>query len=122
MMKLGFSAGKNIAMKVPAHEFEQTVRFYRDVLGFEELKDLITDADNSVVFAFGDNYLWIDKMAALSQAEIWLEIVTEDMDVAAYYLQQQGCSRRDQIEALQTDFRGFWVTSPANIIHLVNEK
>lgn len=121
MMKLDFSAGKNIAMKVPLHEFEQTVRFYRDVLGFEVLEDVVRNNHDSVAFAFGDTVLWVDKVAALSQAEIWLEIVTEDVDAAAYYLQQQGCSRRDEIEALPKDFRGFWIASPANIIHLVKE-
>lgn len=121
-MKLDFSAGKNIAMKVPAHEFEQTIRFYRDVLGFEVLEDIASDSDDSVAFAFGDTILWVDKAAALSQAEIWLEIVTEDVESAAYYLRQQGCFRRDEIEVLPQDFRGFWISSPANIIHLVNEE
>ena len=27
-----FTAGKNIALKTPTHEFEKTVSFYRDVL------------------------------------------------------------------------------------------
>ena len=30
----GFRPGKNIAMKIPAHEFDATLGFYRDVLGF----------------------------------------------------------------------------------------
>lgn len=36
-MQSGFRPGRNIAMKVPAHEYEQTAAFYRDVLEFREL-------------------------------------------------------------------------------------
>ncbi|MGD8293677.1 MAG: VOC family protein [Desulfobacterales bacterium] len=36
-MKPKFSPGKNIAMKVPTHEYDNTVAFYRDILGFEEV-------------------------------------------------------------------------------------
>ncbi|MEE9337805.1 MAG: hypothetical protein V3U87_06970 [Methylococcaceae bacterium] len=36
-MKPKFTSGKNIAMKVPVHEFDRTVVFYRDILGFEEV-------------------------------------------------------------------------------------
>lgn len=36
-MDLQFHPGRNIAMKVPSHEHEDTVRFYRHVL---RLKDL----------------------------------------------------------------------------------
>ncbi len=33
----------------------------------------------NVGFEFGSKQLWIDKVARLSQAEIWLEIVTDDV-------------------------------------------
>jgi predicted enzyme related to lactoylglutathione lyase len=32
-----FSGGRNIAMKVPPHQWETTVAFYRDVLGWLEI-------------------------------------------------------------------------------------
>ncbi len=32
-METTFRGGHNIAMKVPPHQFEATVNFYRDVLG-----------------------------------------------------------------------------------------
>ena len=34
-MEAKFEPGRNIAMKIPTHEHESTVRFYRDVLGSE---------------------------------------------------------------------------------------
>ncbi|HBR99063.1 MAG TPA: hypothetical protein DD979_17040 [Gammaproteobacteria bacterium] len=38
-----FQAGRNIAMKVPPHQYDATVRFYRDTLGFQtfEIRDAI---------------------------------------------------------------------------------
>jgi len=56
-----------------------------------------------------------------SQAEIWLEIVTDDIEAAAKHLKYHECVRCDEIETLPNDFRGFWVSSPSNIIHLINE-
>jgi catechol 2,3-dioxygenase-like lactoylglutathione lyase family enzyme len=35
--KVKFAAGRNIAMKVPPHQYEATVGFYRDVLGLKEI-------------------------------------------------------------------------------------
>lgn len=117
-MQSGFRPGRNIAMKVPVHEYERTVAFYRDVLGFEALADAGSSTE-SARFAFDDKVLWIDRVPGLSQAEIWLEVVADDVEGAAARLQQAGCARRDEIEALPPDFEGFWVANPANIIHLV---
>ncbi|MFZ0242986.1 MAG: hypothetical protein WAL90_15185 [Desulfobacterales bacterium] len=74
-LKAKFTGGRNIAMKVPPHQFEETVRFYRDVLGLEER----SREKSSVCFAFGSNRLWIDRTPSFSQAEIWLEVVTDDI-------------------------------------------
>jgi hypothetical protein len=119
-MSTGFRAGENIAMKVPRHEFDKTVSFYRDVLGLEELAGL-SESESSVVFEFGGKRLWIDCVPTLSQAEIWLEILADDLEQAAHALELAGCARRDEIEPLPPGLRGFWVASPANLIHLVTE-
>ncbi|HAK61577.1 MAG TPA: hypothetical protein DCO77_14575 [Nitrospiraceae bacterium] len=111
-----FTAGRNIAMKVPAHEFEATVIFYRDIIGLP----LAEGDEPGIVFAFGDKQLWIDRADHLSQAEIWLEIRTDDVRVAEKYCRENGIVRRDEIENLPPGFEGFWISSPANIIHLVS--
>ncbi len=116
-----FTAGRNIAMKVPSHEFNRTVAFYRDVLGFEEVASASPGEARSVTFEFGDKQLWIDAVAGLSQAELWLEIVTEDVEAASRYLEGNDCVRRDEIEPLPVGFKGFWVANPANVIHLVTQ-
>lgn len=117
-MALEFEPGKNIAMKIPSHEYEETVRFYRDVLRFKELTG--SSADHTPRFQFGDKVLWLDCMPGLSQAEIWLEVVTSDISKASEYLKEQDCHRRDEIEPLPEGLKAFWVANPANIIHLVS--
>ena len=110
-----FAAGRNIAMKVPPHLYEATIQFYRDLLGLKE----ITKHSPSIGFEFGSNNLWIDRVPGISQAEIWLEVVTNDLDAACAQLSAAGVVRCDEIEPLPQGFQGFWVSSPASIIHLV---
>jgi catechol 2,3-dioxygenase-like lactoylglutathione lyase family enzyme len=115
-----FSGGKNIAMKVPPHLWEAAVAFYRDVLGLRIIEHAPADsATPTLVFEFGANHLWVDRVNGLSQAEIWLEVETDDVVAAAAYLKAAGIPRRDEIEPLGEDFPGFWISSPASIIHLV---
>jgi catechol 2,3-dioxygenase-like lactoylglutathione lyase family enzyme len=113
--KATFRAGRNIAMKVPSHLYDVTVHFYRDVLGLHE----IAVHSPSVVFEFGSNQLWIDSVAGISQAETWLEVLTDDIDAASEHLRAAGIVRCDSIEPLPDGFQAFWISSPASIIHLV---
>ncbi|MCT8998755.1 VOC family protein [Chelativorans intermedius] len=117
-MRPKFEGGRNIAMKVPPHHFDATVRFYRDVLGLETIESLAPD----IVFVFGANRLWIDRVPGMSQTEIWLEVATEDREAAAEHLAREGVSRRDEIEPLPEGFPGFWVAGPGDIIHLIHEQ
>lgn len=116
-----FSAGRNIAMKVPADEYDRTVAFYRDVLKLESLGPNPPGEVESTRFRFGDMTLWIDKIGTISQAEIWLEIETTDIEAASRYLADKDCSRRDEIEPLPESINGFWLANPASIIHLITE-
>ncbi|MCG8427182.1 MAG: VOC family protein [Chromatiales bacterium] len=120
-MKPNFKPGKNIAIKVPAHEFEKTVNFYKAVLGLKQIDVDSPDQFDSVAFEFGDKNLWVDKISGISQAEIWLEIETDNAVEAKKYLEGQGCAVRDEIEPLPPTLNGFWLSSPSNIIHLVVE-
>ncbi|MBY4678905.1 hypothetical protein [Marinobacterium arenosum] len=116
-----FAGGRNIAMKVPAHQWRQTVQFYRDLVGLKVIEPESADG-TSVCFEFGANRLWIDRVAALSQAEIWLELTTGDLTRAVNRCECGGVVRRDEIEPLPEQVRGFWIENPASIIHLVCEK
>ncbi len=116
------SAGKNIAMKVPAKDFESTVYFYQHVLGFETVDIDSPDNFDSVAFAFGSMHLWIDKIDSIDKAEIWLEIDTDNYQKTAQYLEQQGVERCDEVEPLPADFKGCWIKNPAGIVHLLNQR
>lgn len=120
-MKPNFNPGKNIAIKVPTHEFEKMVNFYKVILGLKQKEASSPDEFDSVTFEFGDKNLWIDKISGISQAEVWLEIETDNVEEAQKYLEDQGCAIRNEIEPLPANFNGFWLSSPSNIVHLVVE-
>ena len=110
-----FSGGANIAIKCPAHIYDQTVAFYRDTLALP----LVEDEADGCIFQFGPNRLWIDKVPNLSHPDIWLEIETNDTEAAASFLKVQGVARRDEVENLREDFNGFFISDPGGVIHLV---
>ncbi|GAA0341231.1 hypothetical protein GCM10009092_02200 [Bowmanella denitrificans] len=119
-MKPQFTPGNNMAMKIPSHEYQATLAFYREVLALTEITS--PEPGSTPRFAFGDKTLWLDNVATLSQAEIWLEIVTDNPQAAAEYFNKAGIQRCDDIEPLPADFKGFWITSPSNIIHLLSSQ
>ncbi len=109
--------GINIAMKVPIHQVDATLAFYRDTLGLEQ----ITGPGDAIGFRHGPNQLWIDPIAGCTHAEVWLELFTPDFPEAAEKLAKAGVVRNDGIEKLGPDFRGGWFFNPAGIVHLVRE-
>ena len=111
-----FAAGSNLAMKVPAPLYDQTVAFYRDTLALPLLKDL----PDGTIFAFGAMKLYIDRCPQMSQAEIWLQVTSSDTAAAAEHLATAGVARCDAIEPLPAGFDGFWISSTAGIIHLID--
>ena len=54
----------------------------------------------------------------LNLTKILLTIVTKEAEA---YSKTMGCARRDEIEPLPSDFKGFWISSPSNIIHLATQ-
>lgn len=109
--------GKNIALKIPPHELEETVAFYRDVLQLRPLGE----HHGSLDFDFDGKDLWLDKVESMSQAEMWLEVRSADLEAAAAFFEAHGVIRRDEIEPLPDGFEGFWITNAAGLIHLVSK-
>jgi catechol 2,3-dioxygenase-like lactoylglutathione lyase family enzyme len=107
-----FTPGRNIALKVPPHAYEATIRFYRDVLRLQPIEN----HPPNVGFEFGGKQLWVDRVASLSQAEVWLEILTDEVSAAAAYLEAAGVVRCDAIEPLPEGHQGFWIADPASIV------
>ena len=115
-MDARFRGGVNISMNVPPHQYEATLAFYRDVVGLKPASH-----NGATGFELGPNRLWIDEAPGMSQAEIWLELFTDDFQDAAAHLSDAGVVRCDAIEPLPEGFRGGWITNPANIVHMVRE-
>jgi len=115
-MPLHFQGGPNIALKLPPSVFDDTLTFYRDTLRLPILKE----HSPSQVFQFGQSLLWLDRVESLSQAEVWLQIVTNDTAAAREHLAQASVTRCDEIEELPEGFDGFWVLSPSSIVHLIS--
>ncbi len=109
--------GGIIAMKVPSHQYEATVAFYREIV---RLKPFTAKAP-AIGFALGPNRLWIDEAPMMSQAEIWLELFTPNFASTADHLARAGVVCCDAIEPLGEGFRGGWITNPANIVHMARE-
>ncbi len=72
------------------------------------------------MFEFGSNLLWLDRVETITQAEVWLELHTPDTAKAAKHLDESNVVRCDTVEKLPEGFDGFWISSPANIVHLVH--
>lgn len=107
--------GINIAMKVPSHQYEAVIAFYRDVVKLPVFEEKAP----AVGFLLGPNRLWIDEAPSYTQAEVWLELFTDDHGMALARLEAGGAIRCDQIEDLGDGFRGGWIMNPANIVHMV---
>ena len=109
--------GRNIALKIPAHEYDQTVAFYRDILQLRPLES----STGCIGFDFDGKDIWLDRVASLSQAEMWLEVRSDDLEAASEYLKAEGVVRCDGVEKLPDDFEGFWITNAAGLVHLVSK-
>ena len=116
-MTAKITGGINIAMKVPPHQYQATITFYRDVVGLKPF----TDKAPAIGFELGPNRLWIDEAPTLSQAEVWLELFTDDFSAPGDHFAKAGVVRCDAIEPLGEGFSGGWITNPANIIHMLRE-
>ena len=110
---MSITPGRNIAIKVPLHRWDEMLAFYRDRVGLAVRK---ASAD-SVAFAFGEITLWLDRVSSQSQADIWLELVTDDPAAA---LARLGGPKRDELEPLD-GVEGHWTSDPAGVVFLVRK-
>lgn len=118
---VAFAGGRNMAMKVPPHLWEETVGFYRDVVGLKVMENPFEGGPPSVGFEFGANRLWVDCVVGFSQTEIWLELTSDDVAAAEEHLESSHVVRCDYVEPLPPGSSAFWISSPASIVHLVSQ-
>ncbi|GAA2605415.1 VOC family protein [Actinomadura fulvescens] len=120
-----FTAGLNIAMKIPKARYEATVAFYRDTLGFEVSEDDVSSTptvSRTHAVRFGPTTLWLDCVDNFSQPDLWLQLHTDDLDAAVEQLAGTGITPCDEVEPLvNPESRSHWITNPAGIVHLLVE-
>ncbi|KAB2342187.1 VOC family protein [Actinomadura rudentiformis] len=125
MSKPEFTAGLNIAMKIPKAQYEATVAFYRDTLGFDVKEEEVSYAptvSRAHTVRFGPNTLWLDCVDTYSQPDVWLQLHTDDLDAAAATLAGTGIRPCDEVEPLKDlEFRTHWIKNPAGVVHLLAE-
>ncbi|TDC81747.1 hypothetical protein E1193_13955 [Micromonospora sp. KC606] len=120
-----FTAGLNIAMKIPKAQYEATVAFYRDTLGFDVKEGDVSYAPTvwkTHSVQFGPSTLWLDCVDNYSQSDLWLQLHTDDLDAAASKLADIGIHPCDEVEPLENlDSRTHWIKNPAGVVHLLAE-
>lgn len=121
-MDIDFKAGINIAVKIPRHQYERTVSFYRDILKLEVEEQPIrnpTVSRTHKVF-FGHNILWLDCVDNYTHSETWLQLTVPDIDAATEYLKANNVGTCDDIEELP--FNMHWIMDPAGTVFNVQER
>lgn len=115
-----FTGGTNIALKIPKHKYEETVRFYRDTLRLRVSEEAISNPTVSRTHSveFGPNTLWLDCVDNYTHSEIWLEINTANVSTATEYLAQNGTIIKDEFEEIPTDKH--WITDPAGAVMILS--
>lgn len=114
-----FSAGVNIAVKIPKSKYEQTVSFYRDVLKLEVTEKPM---DNPTVsrthqVKFGHNTLWLDCVDNYTHSETWLELRTPDVETATAHLRANGVDTCDELEKIPEGHH--WIMDPAGTVFIL---
>ncbi|WP_137110992.1 VOC family protein [Rhodobacter sp. SY28-1] len=105
--------GRNIAIKVPAHRWEEMLAFYRDRIGLAVRRD----GPENIALAFGEITLWLDRVPQQSQVDVWLELTSDDPDAALAHL---GSPQRDELEPLD-GVSGHWTSDPAGVVLLLRK-
>ncbi|GIG68730.1 VOC family protein [Phytomonospora endophytica] len=125
MSKPAYTAGLNIAMKIPKADYEATVAFYRDTLGFDVKEDDVSYAptvSRTHAVSFGPNTLWLDCVDNYASPDLWLQLHTDDLDAATGQLADIGVHPCDEVEPFDsTETRTHWIKNPAGIVHLLAE-
>ncbi len=116
-----FEAGTNIAMKIPVHQYEATVQFYRDVLLLEMEETPIKHPTvlKTYKVKFGAFTLWLDCVEGIDNSSLWLQITTPDVQAATDYLKSNGTRTFDELEEIPENMH--WIKDPAGTVMLLKD-
>ena len=65
-MTTNIIGGIDIAMKLPSHQYEETITFYCDVVCLKDIPEKV----RAVGFKLFPNQLWIDEVPTMMQVEV----------------------------------------------------
>lgn len=109
-----FRSGPNIAMKVPRERLREALGYCNRSLGLERIESLAP----AIVFALGENRLWIDTTEKVTEVEVWLEFQTDSSATAATLLGRTDVVQRESIEPLPRGFQGLWIKTRPDFLGL----
>lgn len=109
-----FRSGPNIAMKVPRERLQEALGYCNRSLGLERIESLAP----AIVFALGENRLWVDAAEKLTEVEVWLEFQTDSAATAATLLGRTDVVLRESIEPLPRGFQGLWIKTRPDFLGL----
>jgi hypothetical protein len=120
-MEQKFEGGINIAIKIPKSKYEETVRFYREILKLEVNEKPI---DNPTVsrtheVKFGPNIVWLDCVDNYTHSETWLDLRTNNVDQATSYLRSHGVVPCDELEKIPETMH--WIQDPAGTVFILRK-
>jgi hypothetical protein len=120
-MENQFNGGVNIAIKIPKSKYEQTVRFYIDILKLDVAEKPINNPTVSRTHEvkFGNNVLWLDCVDNYTHSEVRLKLKTPDVKDAVDYLHTMGVNTCDELEQIPDDMH--WIMDPAGTVFIVNK-
>jgi hypothetical protein len=120
-MSSRFDGGVNIAVKIPKARYEETVKFYKEILRLEVDEQPIEHRTISRTHKvkFGGNILWLDCVDNYTHVETWLELKTGDVGDAMSYLKSKGVNPCDELEDLPDN--AHWIMDPAGTVFIVSQ-
>lgn len=121
MNDIKFNGGINIAIKIPKSKYQETVKFYRDILKLEvtekEIKNPTVSKTHKV--KFGINIIWLDCVDNYTHSETWLELRTPNVEKATAYLRSKGIETCDELEEIPEE--NHWIMDPAGSVFIIDK-
>ncbi|KYP15572.1 hypothetical protein [Flavihumibacter sp. CACIAM 22H1] len=121
-MQKRFEAGINIALKIPKSKYQETVRFYKEILQLEVEEKPIENPTISRTHAvkFGNNILWLDCVDNYTHSETWLQLTVPDVEEATAYLKAKSIDTCDELEELPPGMH--WIQDPAGTVFNIQKR
>ena len=122
MNDVKFNGGINIAIKIPKSKYQETVKFYCDILKLEVTEKEITNPTVSKTHEvkFGNNIIWLDCVDNYTHSEIWLELKTPNVEKATEYLKLNGINTCDELEEIPKE--NHWIMDPAGSVFIIGKE